>query len=77
MVKLIRQDEGFCALTSVTGHFAGDGEQVKVYVAEDGYWYLGGHSRQHDVATECIVVRYRSKGNTRPGVSDEAAASLK
>ena len=60
-VKLIRQDEGFCALTSVTGHFMGSGELVKVYVAEDGYWYLGGTSAQEDVAAQCIVVRFTAK----------------
>ena len=59
-VKLLRVDEGFCALTSVTGHFEGGGEAVRVYVAEDGYWYLAGRSSQNDVAGECVVIRYRS-----------------
>ena len=76
-VKLIRRDEGFCALTSVTGHFAGSGELVEVYLAEDDYWYLGGRSQQNDVAAGCIVVRYRSKENTRPGGSDETVVPLK
>ena len=58
-VRLIRQDEGFCALTKVMGHFAGDGESVQVHVAEDGYWYLDGTSQQQDVGGECVVVRYR------------------
>ncbi|HEX4086542.1 MAG TPA: hypothetical protein VHY22_16635 [Chthoniobacteraceae bacterium] len=58
-VKIMPQDDGFCALSQVTGHFQGGGEEVKVYVGDDGYWYLGGHSMQQDVAAQCIVVRYR------------------
>ncbi len=58
-VRLIRKEEGFCALSRVTGHFQGGGETVKVYIGEDGYWYLGGESMQNDVAADCIVVRFR------------------
>ncbi len=68
-VKLLRADEGFCALTSVTGHFAGSGEVVKVYVAEDGYWYLAGTSMQDDVAAGCIVIRYRKVSGPRVDLS--------
>jgi hypothetical protein len=57
-LRLIREDEGFCALSLITGHFQGGGELVKVYVGDDGYWYLGGHSRQEGVAAKCIVVHY-------------------
>jgi len=57
-LRLIREDEGFCALSLVTGHFQGGGEVVKVYVGDDGYWYLGGQSGQEGVAAQCIVVHY-------------------
>ena len=57
-VRLIRQEEGFCALSLVTGHFQGGGEVVRLYVGDDGYWYLGGQSGQEGVAAQCIVVRY-------------------
>jgi hypothetical protein len=57
-VRLIRVEEGFCALTQVTGSFQGGGESVRVYVGDDGYWYLGGDSQQEGVGAECIVVRY-------------------
>ena len=57
-VKLIRKDEGFCALTGVTGRFEGDGEQVRVYIGDDDYWYLGGQSAQKGVAATCVIVRY-------------------
>lgn len=56
-VKLIRKEEGFCALTGVGGGFAGSGEQAHVYIGDDGYWYLGGKSMQEGVSAECIIVR--------------------
>ena len=49
-IRLIRKEEGFCALTLVTGSFQGGGEMVRVYVGDDGYWYLGGDSQQEGVA---------------------------
>lgn len=58
-VRLLRKEEGFCALSGVTGHFQGGGEAVRVYLGDDGYWYLGGESQQDDVAADCIVVRFR------------------
>lgn len=58
--RLIRSSEGFCALTSVTGHFQGGGEIVKVYVDDDGFWYLGGGSMQEGVSAQCIIVRYQA-----------------
>ena len=57
-LRLIRQDEGFCALTGVGGGFQGGGEEVRVFVGADGYWYLGGKSMQKGVEAECMVVRY-------------------
>lgn len=57
-VKLIPKDDGFCALTSVAGRFAGSGEQVGVYIGADDYWYLGGKSDQEGVSASCMIVRY-------------------
>ncbi len=57
-LRLIRKEEGFCALTGVGGGFQGGGEEIHVYVGDDGYWYLGGKSKQHGVDAECVVVRY-------------------
>jgi hypothetical protein len=57
-VRIMPKADGFCALSLVTGHFQGGGEVVKVYIGEDGYWYLGGQSGQEGVAAQCIVVRY-------------------
>ncbi len=63
-VRLIRKEEGFCALTQITGSFQGAGEMVHVYVGNDGYWYLGGDSHQEGVAAECVVVRWGAKADS-------------
>jgi hypothetical protein len=55
-VKMIHSGQGFAILTLVTGKFEGGGEHVRVYVADDGYWYLGGDSMQKGVAAEAICV---------------------
>ena len=43
-VRMIRKEEGFCYLTALSGGFAGGGEVANVYIADDGYWYLGGQT---------------------------------
>lgn len=60
-VKLIRKEEGFCALTGVGGGFAGGGEEAHVYIDDDGYWYLGGKSMQSGMSADCVIVRYPPK----------------
>lgn len=60
-LRLIRASEGFCALTGVSGHFQGGGEGVRVYVGDDGYWYIGGKSMQQGVRGECVIVPYPKK----------------
>jgi len=57
-VRLIKQSEGFCVLTEVAGHFAGDGESVRLWIDSDGYWCLGGGSQQQGVTAQCAVLRY-------------------
>ncbi len=74
-VKLIRRDEGFCALTRVTGNFRGYGETVRVYISDDGYWYLGGDSQQNDVTADCIVVRYQNPPHAGQKVDEAPLAS--
>lgn len=58
-IRLIRKEDGYCALTLVTGHFQGGGEVAGVYIGDDGYWYLGGQSGQEGVAAQCIIVHYQ------------------
>ena len=59
--RLIRATDGFCALTTVAGHFQGGGEVVRVYIGEDGYWYIGGDSSQKGVRAECVIVPFAKK----------------
>ncbi len=71
-LKLIPATEGFCALTTVAGGFAGGGEAVSVYIDDsDGIWYLNGRSQQEGVTATCIIVRYKGLGQA---VSPSAAA---
>jgi len=56
-VKLLRKEEGFCFLASVSGVLAGSGEQLRVYLADDGYWYLAGQSGQDALSARAIAVR--------------------
>jgi hypothetical protein len=60
-VKIIHKDEGFCVLASVGGRFEGVGESVHVYLADDGFWYLGGESNQTDVKATAFSVRFKKK----------------
>lgn len=41
-VKMIHKDEGFCYVADVGGAFDGGGEVARVYIGDDGYWYLHG-----------------------------------
>src|SRR4051812_13083692 len=43
-VRMIRTDEGICVLSGIAGGLRGEGENVRVYPGDDGYWYLGGRS---------------------------------
>jgi hypothetical protein len=43
-VKMIHKDEGFCFLSSLGGAFDGGAEVGRVYIGDDGYWYLHGTS---------------------------------
>jgi hypothetical protein len=45
-VRMIRTDEGICVLSGISGGLRGEGENVRVYPGDDGYWYLGGQSGQ-------------------------------
>ncbi len=57
-VRMIKKDEGFCYLANIHGHFEGAGEMVRVYLDEDGYWYLGGASNQAGVGGTAFAVKF-------------------
>ncbi len=41
-VKMIHKDEGFCYLADIGGAFHGGAEVGRVYIGDDGFWYLHG-----------------------------------
>ncbi len=43
-VKMIHKDDGFCYLSGLGGAFDGGAEGARVYIDDDGYWYLHGNS---------------------------------
>jgi hypothetical protein len=59
-VRMIRKEEGFCYLTRVNGQFAGLGEEARVYIGDDGYWYLSG-SAYKPLAATAMSVRFMTK----------------
>ena len=56
-VGLLKDDEGFAFLSSLSGHFLGDGEEVRVSHADDGQWRLEGRSGQKEFAASATAVR--------------------
>jgi len=56
-VPLLKEGEGFAFLSSLSGHFLGDGEEVRVDRAEDGQWRLEGRSGQKEFAASATAVR--------------------
>jgi hypothetical protein len=56
-VRLLKENEGFAFLSSVSGHFLGAGEEVRVYLADDGQWRLEGRSGQKEFAASATAVR--------------------
>jgi serine/threonine protein kinase len=56
-VKMIAKGEGFCYLSAVGGSFRGFGEEVRVYVGPDGYWYLDGRTGGPHVRARAVSIR--------------------
>lgn len=54
---MIKQEAGFCYLASVTGQFRGYGEEVRVFVSGDGWWYLDGKSAKSGVGATAMAIR--------------------
>jgi hypothetical protein len=54
---MIHRSEGFCALALIGGGFEGAAEHIRLFVGEDGYWYLSAQSRQRAMYAEAIAVR--------------------
>jgi hypothetical protein len=58
--KMIRQEDGFCYLSSISGALDGGGEAARVYVGEDGFWYLGGETLNGYLKLSAVAVKPRS-----------------
>ncbi len=56
-VKMIHKDEGFCYLADVGGAFHGGGEVARVYIGEDGYWYLHGSTAHGFLVVGAMAVK--------------------
>jgi hypothetical protein len=55
-VKMIHKDTGFCYLSGVKGGLNGGGEAARVYIGDDGYWYLKGQTRAGTMELWAIAV---------------------
>ena len=56
-VKMIHQDEGICYLSGVGGAFHGGAEVARVYIHEDGYWYLHGSTGHGFLVVNATAVK--------------------
>jgi hypothetical protein len=57
-IKLLRQDQGLCFLTMVTGGMQGDGDSAGLKLANDGYWYLSGSG--NILSAGAVVIRHEN-----------------
>ncbi len=55
-VKMISRSEGFCFLSTVGGHFKAGGEEVRVRVGDDNFWYLEGRTGQASLVAKAMSV---------------------
>lgn len=56
-VKMIHKEEGFCYLADIGGAFHGGAEVARVYVGDDGFWYLHGNTGQGFLVVRAIAVK--------------------
>ena len=57
-VRMLHRNQGVCCLSAVSGNFEGGGEGVRVRLADDGYWYLEGHSQQGELYARAIGLEW-------------------
>lgn len=56
-VKMIHKDEGFCYLAGVGGAFDGGAEVARVYIGDDGFWYLHGTTGRGFLVVSATAVK--------------------
>ncbi|MDB5392202.1 MAG: peptidase caspase catalytic subunit p20, partial [Planctomycetaceae bacterium] len=57
-VKMLHRKDGICLLSGVKGAFRGYGEEVKIRLADDGYWYLDGKSSQGEIRATALGIKW-------------------
>ncbi len=55
-VKMIHKEEGFCYVADVGGAFNGGAEVARVYIGDDGFWYLHGSTGHGFLVVGAIAV---------------------
>jgi hypothetical protein len=61
-VRMLHKNDGVCFLSGLSGSFGGYGEEVRVRLADDGYWYLGGQTRQAELKAKAIGIEWVVSG---------------
>jgi hypothetical protein len=56
-VRLLEKRQGFAFLSSVSGRFLGQGEDVRVYLGDDDVWHLAGRSGQSSLRATGTSIR--------------------
>jgi hypothetical protein len=56
--RMIPADEGVCFLSGMSGKFRGGGEEIGIYVDDQGWRTLYVRSNQEDVRAKAVCVRY-------------------
>ncbi len=56
-VKMIHKDEGFCYLADIGGAFDGGAEVARVYIGDDGFWYLHGSTGRGFLVVRATAVK--------------------
>ncbi|HEX3998619.1 MAG TPA: hypothetical protein VHX65_08730, partial [Pirellulales bacterium] len=57
-VQLIQKNNGFCFLSSISGHFGGYGEAASVHLANDGFWTLDAHAKTDGLAAKALSIEH-------------------
>ena len=56
-VKMLHKDEGFCYLADIGGAFDGGAEVARVYIGDDGFWYLHGSTGRGFLVVRATAVK--------------------
>lgn len=68
-VRLIHSDEGLCMFSMINGAFSGKGEHARVFIDNDGYWYLFCETKQV-TATQAVSITFPKSSDYKAKVSE-------